>query len=119
MTDNFSLLVERIESDLEYAQEWKPTYGDTDEDITKNDARIVALEDLLSYAKDIALVTNKSDTVTISKDEYFRLLVADAKMDLLEAGGVDNWEWYGESLNPDGEESFDEVEAQIKTKVYG
>lgn len=35
---------------------------------------------------------------TISKEEYEELLERDRKLSALEAGGVDNWEWYGESL---------------------
>ena len=35
---------------------------------------------------------------TISKERYDELLAAEIKLNLLEAGGVDNWEWYGESL---------------------
>ncbi len=38
--------------------------------------------------------TNKS----ISKKEYEELLDRDRKLTALEHGGVDNWEWYGESL---------------------
>ena len=30
---------------------------------------------------------------------------AEAKLSALEAGGVDNWEWYGESLKPYHEEN--------------
>ncbi|MDB4507362.1 hypothetical protein N9064_00570 [bacterium] len=36
--------------------------------------------------------------VKITKEEYARLLKVDRKMDCLEAGGVDDWEWYGVSL---------------------
>ena len=36
---------------------------------------------------------------TISKEEYEELLDRDRKLSALEAGGVDNWEWYGESLS--------------------
>ena len=39
---------------------------------------------------------NKS--VTISKSEIERLRMIESKMAALEKGGVDNWEWYGESL---------------------
>lgn len=40
----------------------------------------------------------KEQTVTISKSEYNNL-VRDSKMlCALQSGGVDNWEWYGESL---------------------
>lgn len=45
--------------------------------------------------------------ITITKKEYFGLRKAEMEMSLLERGGVDNWEWYGESLNPDGEDEID------------
>lgn len=42
------------------------------------------------------------ETVTISKKEYDSLL-DDAKWRMaLEAGGVDNWEWYHDSLSEAG-----------------
>ena len=34
----------------------------------------------------------------ISRGEYERLLARDKKLAALEAGGVDNWEWYDESI---------------------
>ncbi len=40
----------------------------------------------------------KPEMVTITKLEYEDLLDAEAKLSALEAGGVDNWEWYGDSL---------------------
>lgn len=40
----------------------------------------------------------KDSNKTISKEEYEDLLDRDRKLSALEAGGVDNWEWYGESL---------------------
>jgi formylmethanofuran dehydrogenase subunit E len=39
-----------------------------------------------------------SETVTIPKKEYDALLKSQEKLNALEAGGVDNWEWYGESM---------------------
>lgn len=51
--------------------------------------------------------------ITISKQEYRRLLIADEKLHRLEAGGVDNWDWYGESLNPEGSLSMYEIETKI------
>lgn len=36
---------------------------------------------------------------TISKREYEELVDRNRKLSALEAGGVDNWEWYGESLS--------------------
>lgn len=35
---------------------------------------------------------------TLSKQRMDELILAERKLDALEAGGVDNWEWYGESL---------------------
>ncbi len=41
----------------------------------------------------------KGSNKTISKEEYEDLLDRDKKLSALEAGGVDNWEGYGESLS--------------------
>jgi hypothetical protein len=51
--------------------------------------------------------------VKIPKQYYAKLLVGEMQLNRLEAGGVDNWEWYGESLNPDDEPDFDEMETNI------
>lgn len=40
-----------------------------------------------------------SNMVTISIEEYARLKEASETLDLLEAAGVDNWEWYGDALS--------------------
>lgn len=45
-----------------------------------------------------------SETVTITLKEYENLLYDSRKLAALEAGGVDNWEWYGESLSEFWEE---------------
>jgi hypothetical protein len=37
--------------------------------------------------------------ISITKQRLKELERAEAKMAALEAGGVDNWEWYGESLS--------------------
>jgi hypothetical protein len=34
------------------------------------------------------------ETITITKAEYNRLIRADLFLECLNAGGVDNWEWY-------------------------
>jgi len=39
------------------------------------------------------------ETVTITKAEYDRLTDRDFKLTCLENGGVDNWEWYDDSLS--------------------
>jgi hypothetical protein len=38
------------------------------------------------------------ETVTISKTEYDKLIEDQLILQALYAGGVDNWEWYDESL---------------------
>jgi len=40
-----------------------------------------------------------TDTVKISQTEYRKMQRNLAKLAALEAGGVDNWEWYGDSLS--------------------
>ncbi len=40
----------------------------------------------------------EESNMSISKKEYEELLDRNRKLSALEAGGVDNWEWYGESL---------------------
>jgi len=51
--------------------------------------------------------------ITITKDEYARLRKAEIKLDMLEAGGVDNWDGYGESLYPEGEKSYRDLCKEI------
>lgn len=41
------------------------------------------------------------ENITITKKEYYELKSAEAELNLLNMGGVNNWEWYGESLSPD------------------
>lgn len=40
-----------------------------------------------------------SDTITIAKEEHIRLRRAKLMLECLEAGGVDNWDWYGDAIN--------------------
>lgn len=39
-----------------------------------------------------------TNSIQISVSEYQKLQRESSKLAALEAGGVDNWEWYGESL---------------------
>lgn len=48
-----------------------------------------------------------ADTIIILISEYKELLKESEKLRRLENGGVDNWDWYGASLYPDGEEGYD------------
>lgn len=47
---------------------------------------------------------DEDETITITKKEYNSLQRDSQKLAALEAGGVDNWEWYSESLKEFWEE---------------
>jgi hypothetical protein len=57
--------------------------------------------------------------VMIPKEEYFDLLVCREKLNRLEIGGCDNWDWYGESLYPDGEVGMDLFTERLKKEIFG
>lgn len=59
-----------------------------------------------------------SENITISTKEYVRLLVIEEQLTRLYAGGVDDWEWHGESLNPDNAPDMDEFKKKLRTE-YG
>lgn len=46
----------------------------------------------------------KGETVTISLERYTKLLNDEQYTQCLQGGGVDNWEWHGDSL-----ESYKEI----------
>lgn len=56
-------------------------------------------------------------SVVVTKDVYVQLLVDQEKLCRLEAGGVDNWERYGESLCIDGEPDMYEFREKMKIQV--
>lgn len=61
------------------------------------------------------------EKILITKAEYERLLDRDEKLTALEEGGVDNWEWYEESLKDyyqrqEEDERREEIEDKISEK---
>lgn len=58
------------------------------------------------------------ETVTISKTEYADLLLRDFELSLLEQGGVNNWEWFGESITDEYIAATELTENEIIEK-YG
>ena len=56
--------------------------------------------------------------ITISRERYIKLLLAEEVLSRLEAGGVDNWDWYGDALNPEDEPDLDTYEEML-IKEYG
>lgn len=59
---------------------------------------------------------NKMLTIQITKEKLFELEKDSLKLSMLEAGGVDNWEWYGASLfdvSPTYKEECDRLRLEI------
>ena len=56
------------------------------------------------------------NTITITKKEYRQLLKNSLILSRLEEGGVNDWEWYAESLNPERELNLEEAEKDIEQK---
>lgn len=50
------------------------------------------------------------EAIIIPKNKFANLLRDSDKLYRLECGGVDNWEWYGESLNDDEDSSYEEIQ---------
>ena len=48
--------------------------------------------------------------IIIPKNEFASLLRDSDKLSRLECGGVDNWEWYGESLNDYKDPSYEKIQ---------
>lgn len=57
--------------------------------------------------------------ITITKKAYIELRFAEVRLNRLHNGGVDNWDWYDDSLNPEGEESLEDIYEAIKCEVMG
>jgi len=56
------------------------------------------------------------DGIVISKKEYLSLLLDSEKLRRLENAGVDNWSFYGESLNLD-EDDLETFELEEKERI--
>lgn len=56
-------------------------------------------------------------TIKISKERLAHLLRREQELKLLENGGVDNWEWYEESLNPDDGITYDDIQDMSDDEV--
>ncbi len=60
-----------------------------------------------------------SDTITITKEEYYLLRCDKAELAMLEAGGVDNWDWYSESKNPEDGKPFTKICDELYEEIFG
>lgn len=59
------------------------------------------------------------DTIEITKKEYFEAKCAEIKMNMLEIWGVDNWDGYGEALNPDEGKCYSDLRDELKAELFG
>jgi hypothetical protein len=84
--------------------------------VTKEDKTRVKLANCRGVFKFKRRV-NMSDMIKIPKKEYVALRMAQIMISRLDAGGVDNWEWYGESLNPDGYPDLDAMQVEIEKEI--
>ena len=55
--------------------------------------------------------------ITITKKLYLKLRIASEELKRLEYGGVDNWDWYKESLNPNNKLDMDEFEDNETARI--
>lgn len=66
-------------------------------------------DELRQNIKEGRIATVAGTPITITSDRLLELLRAEITLNYLEAGGVDNWEWYGESMKGDPKkEAFNE-----------
>lgn len=84
-------LIKSKEIDLKSAK-----IADLDRNICELEAEIIGLRRSLGTAK--GLVSVGSVTLSMSVDELKAMIKDSLVLEKLQAGGVDNWEWYGDTL---------------------
>jgi len=55
--------------------------------------------------------------VTITKEHYLKLQIESETLNRLECGGVDNWTWFCESMNPEDRPDMDTFEEEEKIRI--
>ena len=64
-----------------------------------NDASVTMSEPMFrKLLSSIETALAHDGSVSLSMEEHSELLYAQAKLNALEAAGVDNWEWYGDAM---------------------
>ena len=66
----------------------------------------------------IAIAETYVEGIKIPREEYFKLRCDQIQLNLLENGGVDNWEWFGESLNPENDKSYEDYVRELKEEIF-
>jgi hypothetical protein len=57
--------------------------------------------------------------ITITKEDYFQLMCDSLRLSMLQNAGVNNWEWYGEAFNPEGEEDYNAQYKELRRDILG
>ncbi len=55
--------------------------------------------------------------VQVDEKRLAELIRNEQKLKLLENGGVDNWDWYGDSLNPEDGITYDDIQDMSDDEV--
>ena len=55
--------------------------------------------------------------VIITKEDYLVYRIESEILERLNEGGVDDWEWYGESLNPEDRPDMDEFKKEMRATI--
>lgn len=98
------------------------TWDDASESFTMPDGRVfdtftLEIDNGGRFLRDIQfrkIVQFIQPLVTITKREYLELQKQSLKLSYLERGGVDNWEWYGESLDNEYDDTLEELDMELK-----
>lgn len=62
----------------------------------------MAAKDLRPYVINKYVLEETEETITITKAYLYTLVLRDIELDCLEAGGVDNWDYYSDALREGG-----------------
>lgn len=58
------------------------------------------------------------EMIEIPKMEYFNLRQDSEKLSRLEQGGVENWNWYGDSVHGSDKQDWDEFVEELREEIY-
>jgi hypothetical protein len=62
----------------------------------------MAAKDLRPHVLNKYVVAETEETITITKTYLYALVLRDIELDCLEAGGVNNWDYYSDALREGG-----------------
>jgi hypothetical protein len=69
--------------------------------------------------KDVLDIDYVKRRITLTIERYVELLKSEECLSRLESGGVDNWDWYSDSLYPKNKQPYDEFCDELDEKFKG